>query len=258
MFHLAAWYESVDAAGAYVNLAVVPDTQITASGSQIQVPTLNQIVALAGGACNTTAPRLRLSAPNLRLKSLFQIAPLNVAGAAPALPMSPHRLLDLRDNPLKMVTSEQMQAQLLANPAAAQVQWCLIWLADGPIAPVKGDVFTVRATGTATLVIGTWTNVPLTYDEALPRGRYQIVGIKAFSANGIACRALIPGLQWRPGVMCNLVTEEIEWPGFRYGGMGSFGEFEDIDTLNVEFLAAVADTAEVVFFDLVQVRSGPG
>lgn len=258
MFHLAAWYQSVDAAGVYVNLNVVPDTQITASGSQIQVPTPNQIVALAGGACNTTAPRMRLSAPSLRQKSLFQISPLNVAGAAPALPQTPHKIVDLRHNPLQMVVSEQMQAQLLADPAAAQVQWALAWLASGPIAPIEGPVFTVRATGTTTLVIGTWTNAPLTFDENLPRGRYKIVGMKCFSANGIAARALIPGQQWRPGVMSSTLTEEIEWPGFRYGGMGEFGEFEDTDALNVEYLAAVADTAETVFFDMIQVRAGPG
>jgi hypothetical protein len=257
MFHLAAWYESVDPAGAYDQLNAVPDQALTVSGVNVQVPALNKIVAMAGGAENTVAPRLRLAAPVLRTKSLFQIAPLSTASAGAVEPLSPHSIVDLRKTPLQMVTGEQLVMELLSNPAAAQIQWALAWLADGPIEQVTGDVFTVRATASATLTAGSWTNTALTFDENLPRGRYAIVGMKAISAGLIAARLVLPDIKWRPGVLGNDLVEDIEWPGFRYGGMGVFGEFEDVDGFTADFLSVSGDTAETVYVDLIQRRNGP-
>jgi hypothetical protein len=154
VFHLAAWYQSVDPASAYVNLNAVADTQLSVGTSTIQVPTLNQIIALAGGAETTVAPRMRLSCPALRNKSLFQLSPLNNAAAGAVSPSDPHKVVDLRDTPLQMVTSEQLQMQLYSDPAAVQIQWALIWLADAPPTEIKGPAFTVRATGSTTLTPG--------------------------------------------------------------------------------------------------------
>jgi len=49
----------------------------------------------------------------------------------------------------------------------------------------------------------------------------------------------------------------LEYPGFRYGLWGPFGEFEDTDTPTVDFLSTAADAAEVLYFDLEQLRAGP-
>jgi hypothetical protein len=43
---------------------------------------------------------------------------------------------------------------------------------------------------------------------------------------------------------------------FRNGTFGIFGEFEDTDQPTVDFLSVSADTAQEVYFDLIQVRDG--
>ena len=258
MKHTAAWWENVDPAGAYNLLNAVADTQITWALTNIQIPSLNQIVLLAGGADNTAAPIMRLVAPSLRTRSLFQIAPLNAQAAAAIEPDTPPKILDLRTTPLVMVPGENAQVELNSNPVAAQSQWLIAWFADGPVAPVGGSIFTVRAVGATALVAGAWTNCPLVFDENLPRGRYQIVGMKAISATGIAARLVVPDSRWRPGVLACDVVEDEDWPGFRYGAFGAFGEFEDTDALTADFLANAADAAEIVYLDLIQLRSGPG
>ncbi len=258
LFHLAAWSQSIDPAGVFAQLNAVQDTQITVALKNVQVPALNQIVALAAGVETTVAQQARLTAPSRRVKALQRIAPTQGNAAAASLPGDPQKVIDLRDTPLKMVVGEQMQAEILSDPAAVQIQWLLAWLADGPIAPILGDEFTIRADGTTALVAQTWTLVPIVFAENLPRGRYRIVGFRAQSTNLVAARLVIIGSTWRPGALgCN-TDRHLEHLMFRHGELGSWGEFEDTDLVQVECLATAADAAEIFYLDLIQVREGPG
>lgn len=258
MFTTVAFYESIDPAAAWTQLAGVADPHVRVVGDDIQIPSLSQIVALAGGAENTVEPQMRLVTPSLREKSLYKLVPLNVAAAAGVEPTSHPRVIDLREIPLPLVPGEQLNAEVNSNPAAAQVQWMIAWLADGPIVPVKGSIFTVRCTGATTLVAGAWTNVALTFDEDLPRGRYQIMGMHAQSAGCIAARLQLVGGGWRPGCLGADGPDDGVQSIFRNGQFGVFGEFEDIEPPTIDYLSLSADTAEVIYLDLIQVRKGPG
>lgn len=256
MLQTVAWYQSVDPAGAVVQLNAVADQSVRVSGADIYCPPLTQCVLLAGGADATVAPYMRFASPSQRRKTTTYIDPLNTATAAAVKPVSPHGVVDFGENPIPLVSGEQLNMELSSNPAAAQIQWGVAWLADGPVKPIEGPMFTVRATGTATLTAGTWSNVPLTFTEDLPRGRYQIVGMGAISVGCIAARVVFIGGQYRPGVLGQGTIATIPNPIFRNGGLGIFGEFEDTDQPTVDFLSVSADTVEEVYFDLIQVRDG--
>lgn len=256
MLQTIAWYQSVDPAGAVVQLNAVADQSVRVSGADIYCPPLTQCIALAGGAESTVAPYMRFASPSQRRRTTTYINPLNTAAAAAVKPVSPHAVADFRFNPIPLVSGEQLNMELSSNPAAAQIQWGVAWLADAPIKPVEGPIFTVRATGSATLVAGSWSNVPLTFTEDLPRGRYQIVGMGAVSAGCIAARVVFIGGQYRPGVLGQATIATIPSSIFRNGTFGIFGEFEDTDQPTVDFLSVSADTTEEVFFDLIQVRDG--
>lgn len=257
MFHTAAFQESVDPAGAYNALTAVPDQQIRVQGDDLFVPDLNQLVAVAGGVETTVESFLRLVSPSLRGRSRFQIEPFNTGAAAAVEPLSPHRVTDLRTSPLVLVPQETLNAECNSNPAAAQIQWCVVWFADAPIALATGAIFSVIATGATALVANTWTNVPLTFDEDLPRGRYAIVGGRFRSAGCVAGRVVFVGGRWRPGALGVDAQDDLEHPMFRAGGLGIWGEFEDVDTPSVDFLSVSADAAEDVTLDLIQLRAGP-
>src|SRR5260370_32330010 len=92
-----------------------------------------------------------------------------------------------------MITGEASTFDINSAPAAVQAQWGLVWFADGPIAPIVGNMFTARATGTTVLGVLVWTLVPFVLAESLPRGRYQVVGLRAQSAGLIAARPVFAG-----------------------------------------------------------------
>jgi len=256
---LAAFYQSVDPAGGYVQLAAIADPVLTVNSPRIQVPTLNDIIAIAAGVETTVVPSARLVAPSLLTMWREQISPVNGAAAAAVVPLSPHRIMDLRDDPIVLVPSEQLTAEINSNPAAAQLQWVLIWFADGKPTPVSGRIITARATVANALTAGAWSLNTLTFDEQLPRGRYSIVGLRGVSTSMVACRLVIPGYGWRPGCLGSLLVTDIANDMFRYGNMGELGQFEDVDNLQVETLANAADTAaaQIYWVDLLQLRAGP-
>jgi hypothetical protein len=260
MLHLAAFYQSVDPAGAYVQLAAIADSQLTVNSPRITVPSLNQVVLAAAGAENTVAPLARLVAPSIKARLRHHLSPVNVAAAAAVLPMSPARLVDLRDDPIVLVPSEQLTAELFSNPAAVQIQWVLVWFADAKPAPITGAIVTARATVANALVAGAWSLNTLTFDEQIERGRYQVVGFRPMSTTLIAARLLIPGQAYRPGALGAANISDVSSDIFRHGNLGALGEFEDVDNLQVESLAAAADAAAVQQYlvDLVQLRAGPG
>lgn len=260
MFHLAAFWQSVNPAGAYVQLAAPADQELSVNTPKILVPVLNNVILVAAGLESTAVPRARLVSPSILSVFRNQISPVSFAAAAGVVPLSPARLMDMRNDPLILIPQEQLTAEINSNPLAAQAQWVLVWFADKPPTPVQGKVYTARATVANPLAAGVWTVNTLTFDDALPRGRYQVVGFKAVSTTMIASRILIPNVPWRPGCLGNQLVSDVESPIFRFGNLGEWGQFEDTTNLQIESLANAADTAasQIYFVDLIQLRPGPG
>src|SRR5260370_35883533 len=186
-FTLAAWAQSVNPAGIFVSLNAVPDQILTITNViNVLVPPLNRVIAHAAGVETTAAQQARLAAPSRRVLVLQRVAPTQGNAAAASLPGDPHKVNDLRASPLPMITGEASTFDINSAPAAVQAQWGLVWFADGPIAPLVGNMFTARATGTTVLGVLVWTLVPFVLAESLPRGRYQVVGLRAPAARLIA------------------------------------------------------------------------
>lgn len=254
-FTLVGFAEDIDAAGADVNITALADQHITTSGDDLTVPSLDHIVAVAAGVASGGTSKARIDAPSLLRVTRVYVSPVNgFADANAAVEIVP-AVADYRRNPLKLIPSEIMQAVINSNSGAAVLQWILVWLADGPLVPVQGEMFTVRFTGTQTLTVDVWTNGTITPDDRLPAGRYAVVGMRAVGASVVAARLVFPGGNgWRPGVLGALLDDGHDWPGFRFGGMGVFGEFEHNQIPTVDYLAGTADTAQDVFLDLIKVR----
>src|SRR5260370_3883615 len=162
-----------------------------------------------------------------------------------------------------MITGEASTFDINSAPAAVQAQWGLVWFADGPIAPIVGNMFTARATGTTVLGVLVWTLVPFVLAESLPRGRYQVVGLRAQSAGLIAARLVFAGgpsaqAPWRPGALGANNDRHLEHAMFRYGQLRNWGAFEDTAPPQIKCLSTPADAAETFYLDLIQIRAGPG
>lgn len=261
-FHLAAWSQSVNPAGVFVSLTAVPDPVLTILGANVQVPVLDHLIGLAAGVETTAAQQARLTGPSRRVLVLERVAPTQGNAAAASVPGDPHKFSDRRHDPLSLVRGEQLTFDILSTPAAVQIQWGLLWLADKEIAEyAPSPVFTARATGAVVTVAQTWTNMAVVFAEALPRGRYAVVGMRVQSAGCVAGRLVfvggVGGGAWRPGVMGTNTDRHLEARVFRYGEFGEFGQFEDTDPPTLDVLSVSADAATVLYLDLVQVRAGP-
>lgn len=247
MFTLVGYYESLDPAGAWANVAGIADPHVTVSGDDILVPELNQVLALAALIDQTVASRARFRSPSL-LEDGFEHY---LAELASGLTFgSPPQLADLHENPIALTPVEALQFQVYSNPAAAVGHYGLAWLGDGTPTPATGRIRTVRATAAASLSAGSWVNSALTFPVSLKAGRYAVVGMSARGTNLVAARLLFPGQAWRPG--CPALNDEAEYdhPIFRHGQLGVWGEFAHSSPPTVDCLG-VTDTSQEIFLDLV-------
>jgi len=244
---LVGWSESQDTGAVLTLVAALADQHVTVSGDDVTVPELAQL----GGyyALGTTITLAQLSSPHLRRISLLDIGALDL-GAEPLTTQNFHSRFT---NPLPLEAGEKLNALVAEAAAGAEQETVLAWLCDGAIAPVTGEVFTVRCTNTTTLTGYAWTNGALTFSQTLPVGSYSVVGARGVSAGLIAFRLVFPGYPWRPGGVGHDAVGDLDPPGQRYGGWGVWGTFRDNAPPTVDFLSISADTSQVVFLDLIKV-----
>lgn len=247
--HLAAFFESTDPAGALANIATVQDQAITTQGDDVRVP--RELPNLIGEIGLTAAINLisaRVTSPALRRIAELAIEPIInavVFGSPPEAIMHPM-------NPTPLDQDESINFQINSDPVAAEAHYGLIWLADGPHSPLDGRMYSIRVTAAITLAAGVWVNGNLTFGQTLPAGRYEVVGLRMRGANLVAARLVFPGGTFRPGVPAvNAIgDEDARW--FRYGRIGSFGQFEHTTPPTLDALG-ILDTTQIGVLDLIKI-----
>ena len=248
MQHLVGWFEDVDQAAAAADIAVIPDETLFAQGDIIRVPgDMNLLQGLAFVSAATTFVAADLQAPSLRTLADFDLLPAERAATFG----SPPALAWLGLNPMSLTSDESLTFNTNTDHAAAIEIYGFLWLADGPPAPVSGEIFSVRATAAITLVDGIWTNGDLTFTQDLPFGDYDVVGLRAESANLIVARLVFPGGRWRPGVPGANAPGDVDAPQFRYGMSGVLGSFNSNSPPSIDMIG-ITDTAEDVILDLIK------
>jgi hypothetical protein len=250
MFHLSAWYQSVDPAGVLLPINGVPEATLMVAGADIRVPkALPFIIGAAGLANDASGSRAQIQSPSLRIQTNLDVEPLVLAlvfGNPPEQSFWPQ-------TPVQVVPDESLNFAILSDPAAAAAHYGLVFLADGAQNPIEGNIFSVRCTAAITLSAGVWVNGALTFQQTLPAGRYAVVGMRARSANLVAARLVFQEQMARPGVLAvnAIADQDPYWT--RFGRMGVFGEFESTNPPTVDALG-VTDSAEIFILDLVRVR----
>lgn len=247
-FTMIAWSESQDTAAVLTQVAGVPDQHVRVELDNIIVPRGMNYLA-AAYVLGVTLTQAQLESPSLRRTVLMDLVPLDVA----ALPATGNFLVNMLANPIPLDEDEALRALVAEGAAGAERETVVVWLSDGPLVPVEGEIFTVRAQGVAVLVPFTWSNAPLVFTQALPAGRYQVVGMRAESATAIAARCVFVGGTWRPGTIGAVGPALRRSEAFRGGRLGVWGEFDHSQPPSVDFLATAADVAERVWFDLIRI-----
>lgn len=248
--HLAAFYQSVNSAAALVGINAVPDVAVYTNGADIRVPP--DIANLLGEAALSaqTGPKFaQIQSPSLRQLANQDIEPV----AAALVFANPNQIQWHGDNPRALDGNEAITAAIEATGGAAAGNYALAWLGDGAVKPTQGKIFSMRATGAAALAAGTWVNTPVTFDDTLPAGSYQVVGLRAEGANLVAARLVFVGGAYRPGVPGETSSATAFWGAFRNGRAGVLGEFDINQPPTIDCLGAT-DTSQAFVFDLIKTK----
>lgn len=249
MFHLSAFYQSVDPALALIAINAVREEMLFTNGVDLRVPTqLPNIIGAIGMANDASFTRAQVQSPSLRVLANLDVEPIVAAlvlGSPPEQSFWPA-------TPVELTPDEAVNFAVASDPAAAVVHQGLIFLADGPQVPVEGRIFTVRATAAITLAAGLWVNGNLTFSQTLPAGRYQVVGMRARGTNLVAARLVFPEQVARPGVLAVNAVGDLDPYWTRFGRMGVFGEFPHTNPPTLDAFG-VTDAAQIVMLDLLRV-----
>lgn len=250
MHTLAGFYSSVPINSTYLALAAAIDQSLTISANNkyIFAQRLKLFQAMILGANVTNA---RADAPSLRALVLPQIYPVIAAAAVPDQPA----VSLLADAGIVFQQNEEVTFDVSHAGAGADDVFGAMWLMDQFTPAPGGPVFTLYGTSTIVHVKGAWVLGAITLDQALPQGRYSVVGMDAVSANGLLCRLVFPGLsQWRPGVVCNAVYGRRSWfDKNRFGRFGAWGDFYNTAQPQIEVFGIAAGSVQVqVVIDVVK------
>lgn len=248
MFTMGAFYESIDGGAAEHNIAAVADQSLTFSGDNLRVPSgLPNLVGYAALANTTVNTYAKIDSPSLR-----QMFPNYVSNREQGTIFANLQQQTMFPrSPIPLVGDEDMQWLYNTDAAAAVAEYGFVWFSNGPISPVEGRIHTIRATAAITAVAGTWVNGALTFNEALPFGRYAVVGMRCHGPTTIAGRLVFVGGPWRPGVIAVADKESPDNPICRFGGMGVWGEFDSVAPPTVDIIGS-AGTAQIIHLDVIK------
>lgn len=252
MHTVIAYQEAGKGAAGEDNIAGVADQHVRVDGDIIYMSDINQIIAVYAGG-TTLITGARLESPSLRRLANYEIAPVDVQIEPTGNEIwSPHPL-----SPLPLETNEGLEALVrVSADASADLGFVAVFLSDGPVSSVDGEIFHVRATATvASAENSVWENSEITFDNPLPVGRYSLVGADVIMADGMAFRFVPVGEAFRPGGMCITAHGIGSYALQRNGGLGVWCEFDQITPPSIEIVSSetLTATAVIMILDLIKV-----
>lgn len=248
MFHLGAFHESIDPAGVLVPITAVQDQVVTTQGDDMRVPKDLPFFLGAAAAIEATAPlQVQVTSPSLRRFTNIDVNPFSTG----LVVGNGHQVMYAPYTPPMLVGDESLNFQINSNPVAATDQYGLVWFGDGPMAPVNGEIYTVRATMSVTGVVGTWVNGNITFEQDLPYGDYDVVGMRCVEATTVAARLVFVGGAYRPGTIGNSAVTAQDVDNLRMGRSGVWGTFNTNTPPTCDILAAAGAITPTLYLDLI-------
>lgn len=250
MFTVIGWNEDVVAVNTYEPIAGAKDQHVKVVDDVVYCPPLNKLVF---AAARGRIYRGRLESPSLRRLAYNHINPSENTGLAADYKFSP-LIMYQGESPLPLIEGEGLEAKAYANDIEATYTTIIAGFADGPLAPVRGEIWTIRATASITAVKSSWENGELTFEPTLPVGKYQIVGALMSSTDVLAFRFVPIGSMYRPGGVACTEYQMGGPPMFRKGGIGVWCEFDSLTPPSVDILAETIGVKTcVIFLDIIKI-----
>ncbi len=259
MFTLLA-YQADRAAGfaALTAIAPVPDPHVTIDGNSIIVP--KEVPFLIGArvtrVVDTVAAGLGLLA-QLQSPGLRRIFNHDIPLQSDGLDVINGKVTSLfPESPLPLDVDEGLQAWESCVALVNNNCQIGVWLADGPLAKVSGEIRTIRYTSVVAPAQGAWTLGVLGVVQLLPQGQYAVVGARVVAPleTGLF-RLIFTGYDWRPGGIESRGVLENDMPQFRKGYLGVWGTFDwrQLPRIEICSLLNAPVVNPDVYLDLIKV-----
>lgn len=246
MHHVLAFTATMTAGSTNEQVAALSDGIVTISSNQfIFDRDMKLWAAYVQGATITEA---RVNTPAFRVIALPRIEPVNVA----ALPGDLFPLCDWRMNPTTIKKTDGVALETSNGAGAGERHWGILFVGEGVVTEPRGEVYTIRAAGTTTVTANAWSQCNLTFEQTLPGGEYEILGMRFISTTAVAGRIILAGGGFRPGCIGVASQAQDDRNLFRAGKFGSYGTFKSYAPPVLEALCTGADTAQTVYFDVVR------
>jgi hypothetical protein len=234
-FTTVAFAEDHTPTGVFLEVDAVPDQHIRTEDQFVYVSSFNRVIgtkALIGALPD----QCRLLSPSIRRVNPYYINQLEAAIVQAGN-------VEKTFHPKKVVTlvaNEQLECEISATAGAARQVTIPVFLSDGDITPVDGEIHQIFFECSPTLAAGVWAFSEIDIPDGLPVGRYQVVGARLESATSIAFRFVPVGGFNRPGGMCVPSNAYIEDPLQRKGGLGVWFEFDTVQLPGIEVIDSAA------------------
>jgi len=250
MWSLAGFSE-VAAVTTMTEINALSDDIFKTSVDDLYIGKLNRIIGLSLAGHSTQHGYI--ISPSLRRFSRIYIHPY-YSHAADARDHCFRLFNDRSRSPAILDPDEAIN--VLAQVSEVHTDWdnvAGVWLADGPIAPVTGDIRTVYATDTDLAIAqGSWAAGELEWTPDLPVGEYAIVGARAWTPHYALARFIFREETNRPGFITCWDGHFTADPEFRMGYLGVWGRFHSVAPPMIEATGAFASTGIYARVDLMK------
>lgn len=248
MFHVLAFTLNTGAGLTNQDAPGVTDGYATLQNSHYVI---NQDVQVrAAYAQGATLSRARINTPALRQISLPSIVPVEVA----ATPSDYPALCEYDPFMPILKAIDEIAVEVSNSGGVADREIAGLWVQPiGGRPAQQGPTFTVRCTAAITTGNLTWGAGALVFDQTLPAGRYQVVGMDLIGANAIFARLRFSDQTMLPGCLARATIAATPRDTFRMGKFGAFGEFVTQSAPTLEGFGSAALTTQEIYLDLVRV-----
>lgn len=200
-------------------------------------------------AAAVTLQRTRLVSPSNRQITLPFLRPISAA----LLPPTDPNVADYRDQPFRLRAMEEFAYESTDSAAGPNNHYVVSGLRTRFEPVPNGDIFTLTGTSVTAAVASVWTQIAVTWADALPAGMYACVGLDVIATNAIAARCNFENQVERPGCICSVAEANRAHFMFSKGGLGTWGKFRSTRMPNIEVLNNGTDAAHRVYMDLVRI-----
>lgn len=248
MHTLSAFYTAAVASAAVDTVInALSDQVVQTRAGRYQFREKRKILAAHAAIGDGTV--LKLDYPSALKVCTPIIDPLDADGVGGSLPA----MVFYGDRGLVLPEAEDIGC--LASRAVVAAADCFVglWTTSQFTPARQGPTWTIRGTAAIVAATGVWGLGTITLDRPLPKGRYEVVGMRVTGANVLYARLSFYGQIQRPGTIANVTPNAYILPYFRNGFMGKYGEFDNYLLPQLEIVGIGATAAQAISLDIVPI-----